>query len=335
MKITINFFVICLIIVNLLLSSQIAIADISSDRLNSDKYLFDPLFINRIKHNEIVNSELIKRFYAERSYKLAWFNSSKVHQRTYDLLSVIGQAYLNGLNPDSYLYNYLYNEIAVIEKALTQNEVDIDSLLMTEILLTGVYLDYSSDLLFGFSKCNKYNLSSRNLNLINLLNNAINNNNIKELMEGLYPISPLYERMQNALEYLSGIAADGGWPVIRDDIDFKKGGSYNTIPIIKERLSISGDINSDYELSDILLFDKQVEEAVKSFQSRHGLISDGVINKETVKAMNVPVEERIKQLKINMDRLRWLPQVREDFYLVVNIPEYKLKIISNYSEIFE
>lgn len=61
----------------------------------------------------------------------------------------------------------------------------------------------------------------------------------------------------------------------------------------------------------------------KQFQADHGLKPDGVLDAETVRIMNIPVKERIRQIILNMERWRWIPQSFEPDYLLVNIPEFK------------
>jgi murein L,D-transpeptidase YcbB/YkuD len=69
-----------------------------------------------------------------------------------------------------------------------------------------------------------------------------------------------------------------------------------------------------------------LQAAVKVFQRRHGLLDDAVIGKEVVAEMNVPVTQRLAQIKMNMERWRWLPRDLGERYILVNIPEMRLDV---------
>jgi murein L,D-transpeptidase YcbB/YkuD len=77
------------------------------------------------------------------------------------------------------------------------------------------------------------------------------------------------------------------------------------------------------------LFDESLEEAVKRFQQRHGRFDDGIVGTRTLRALNVPVEKRIRQIELNMERWRWLPQNLGNPYIMVNIAGYGLEVVEN------
>lgn len=74
------------------------------------------------------------------------------------------------------------------------------------------------------------------------------------------------------------------------------------------------------------LYDDNVFQAVKSFQKNHGLVQDGVVGRNTIKRLNIPIEKKIKKMRINLERMRWMPRTLGEKYLIVNIPDYKLKM---------
>ncbi|PLY05065.1 MAG: hypothetical protein C0625_13595 [Arcobacter sp.] len=77
------------------------------------------------------------------------------------------------------------------------------------------------------------------------------------------------------------------------------------------------------------LYDQNVFEAVQSFQKNHGLKEDGIVGKNTIKRLNIPIEKKIKKMRINLERMRWMPRSLGEKYLIVNIPDYKLKMYNN------
>jgi murein L,D-transpeptidase YcbB/YkuD len=78
---------------------------------------------------------------------------------------------------------------------------------------------------------------------------------------------------------------------------------------------------------DATLFDATLERAVRTFQQRHGLDADGIVGLQTLAALNIPVEERIRQLEINMERWRWVPRELGPRYLLVNIANFALEVV--------
>jgi murein L,D-transpeptidase YcbB/YkuD len=71
------------------------------------------------------------------------------------------------------------------------------------------------------------------------------------------------------------------------------------------------------------------EDAIRSFQSHHGLSPSGRLDRATVAAMNVPLAERIRQVQINLERWRWMPDDLGERHVRVNIPEFHLKVIED------
>src|SRR5207245_5704839 len=71
-------------------------------------------------------------------------------------------------------------------------------------------------------------------------------------------------------------------------------------------------------------YDSSLAEGVKRFEQRHGLVADGVLDAVTVAALNVPVEERLRQIELNLERWRWLPADLGRRYVMVNVPSFQL-----------
>ena len=98
--------------------------------------------------------------------------------------------------------------------------------------------------------------------------------------------------------------------------------------ILRQRLIISGDYTAA-AWDKPYVFDRDLESAVRKFQKRHGLKDDGRVGKSTLKDMNVPVESRIRQIALNMDRLRWLSDDMGRNYIFVNIADFSLEVMEN------
>ena len=158
------------------------------------------------------------------------------------------------------------------------------------------------------------------------------------------------KQMKSAYAFYSSIAQQGGWEALNEDLLLKHGAlrkaSADAIPIYSEeeaqavsalvarlgREYTSIDTNCTYALtgthSKPCVFDKDVENAVKDFQRRHGLLVDGVVGKKTLAALNVSADEKAQQLALNITRLEMFEEKDSDAYVLVNIPEFRLRYIS-------
>jgi murein L,D-transpeptidase YcbB/YkuD len=137
-------------------------------------------------------------------------------------------------------------------------------------------------------------------------------------------VNDLYAALKNNLQLYLDVTRAGGWPQISfTKGTLKPGQSASVIPAIKNRLRLS----QDYPLSDTSSqFTDTLELAVRKFQRRHGYTETGTINVQLVKEMNVPANQRLMQVLLNMDRMRWLPQKPTGHLIIVNIPEFKLHL---------
>lgn len=139
--------------------------------------------------------------------------------------------------------------------------------------------------------------------------------------------------LQNELNRLEQIRAAGGWKKITVPKKFyQKGESGLAIKEIKDRLRVAGDFPSR---DTSRIFDNDLVQAVKRAQRRFGLKENGVVDIPLVRQLNVPVEKRIDQLMVNMERLRTLPSSTGGTRLVANIPEYKLYVYEGDRVVFD
>jgi len=125
--------------------------------------------------------------------------------------------------------------------------------------------------------------------------------------------------LTDALIKYEQIAENGGWNKVISTTKIQLGDQDSRVISLWSRLYISGDVTEDYSGK----FDRALEAAVERFQNRHGLKADGVVGKETIEAMNVPVKDRIEQIKSNIDKI----ELKDGF--IVNIPDFKLYIVEN------
>ncbi|MHB8987360.1 MAG: L,D-transpeptidase family protein [Desulfobulbia bacterium] len=132
--------------------------------------------------------------------------------------------------------------------------------------------------------------------------------------------------LEKALAQHHQLAAQGGWPQVPGGPTLHEGDMDVRTPLLRQRLVASGDLAAPREEEYFFLFDKTLREAVQRFQSRHGLITDGVVGTKTLTELNVPVSERIRQLAASLERCQPLPSLLEPRHILVNIADFTLKL---------
>jgi murein L,D-transpeptidase YcbB/YkuD len=134
------------------------------------------------------------------------------------------------------------------------------------------------------------------------------------------------QRIKDAALSYSDIAVRGGWPAIPADTKFALGVQGPNDELLRKRLIISGDLAADKPTG---AFDETLAEAVKRFQVRHGLATTGAVTPRTLSALNVPVQQRLRQLEASLERLEAISFGFGSRYVVVNIPAAFAEAVEN------
>ena len=158
---------------------------------------------------------------------------------------------------------------------------------------------------------------------ISLLEQAAIGGDLTKMFQKSKPKEYHYMALQQALYRYLQIANQGGWGHVSFKGTLRLGKSYKAIPQLRKRLRRSGDYRG-CDTSEGNLYDTCLKKAVIHFQKRHGLVAKGVVGKETRKALNIPVEVRIKEIRLNLDRIKWLHQRHAKRHIIINIPAFRL-----------
>ena len=137
--------------------------------------------------------------------------------------------------------------------------------------------------------------------------------------------------IEEAIDRYQELASAGGWPLIPPGRMMREGEDDERVPLLRKRLRISGDYRSRGPGYNSDVFDEALTAAVRRFQRRHGLRPTGRVERSTYPALNMTVEERLAQLRLNLGRLRELMATRtEDRYILVNIPAFQLEAVERF-----
>ncbi|MFC1558221.1 murein L,D-transpeptidase [candidate division KSB1 bacterium] len=277
----------------------------------------------------IYSSVVLLKFYKNRNYSPAWVNYSDALVAVKSLLIEINKAEEHGLNPNDYHKVKIENLLESLNQS-QNTEKKLTYLTNLELLLTDAFLIYGSHLLSGKVDPEKldaeWSANRRAVNLGEILETAVKSKNIEQSLFELLPKQPGYKRLMDALKVYQEIKAKGGWQEISDGSAMKRYDYGKRIAQLRNRLILTGDFKSE-KMKNRFSFDKNLESAVKRFQYRHGLYIDGTVGTATLKALNVPIEERITQIKLNLERRRWLPNELGRQYIFVNIANFRLSVV--------
>lgn len=264
-------------------------------------------------------------FYRNRSYSPAWTAEDGLTDEGKELLKAISESTAQGLDPENYKLQYLYH----LKKKAEKKDAPLESFSKLEKEYTAAYLKYASHLLRGRMNPKELDAlwitSRREKDLAAHLQQALEEEEIAASLEALEPNFTAYEDLKSALQKYEEIQEKAGiWKPLPEDLLLKPGDSNEYVIQLAQTLHLLGDLKDKPE--NQALYAGSLAAALAGFQERHGLKQDSVVAEKTLAMLNIPVKERVKQIKLNLERFRWLPERPEGRHVVVNVPEYKLRI---------
>ena len=279
----------------------------------------------------------IRAFYEGREFEAAWVGSKRSRDSLRTVLTILCRSDRDGLAPGDYTNRDLEELIsAAFQDASRDDSLHARDLARLDIAVTHALMDYASDLLKGRVDPHEFGTAwhapINEIDLPRVLQGATSLDSLRGLSRRLSDVHDQYGRLRSALAKYRTIASEGGWPTVPPGESIAPGDSGARVNALIDRLAATGDL--DTTASDSAgYYTLRVAEAVTSFQSRHGLEIDGVAGEGAIAAMNVPVEERIRQIELNLERWRWIPSEMGNRYLYVNIPAYELHAVEDGREV--
>jgi len=143
----------------------------------------------------------------------------------------------------------------------------------------------------------------------------------------LRPKQAFYGRLKSALARYRVVAQEGGWTELPRGRALQVGMEDPRVPLLRRRLAQSGDLPG--VVVDSPLFEEALDEALRRFQARHGLEADGVLGPASLRALNLPVEQRIDTLRANLERARWLLTDVRGRFLVLDPAGERVLLMDN------
>lgn len=299
-----------------------------------------------------LDAATLRGFYAARGFQPLWIKGRTANTKASVLLAALGDAASEGLDPASY---------QVTAASTTMNEAELTQF---ELGLSMMLVRYATDLSIGRfspqSKLPEQHIVPKPLDPLAILGGAAetDESGFASYLRSFAPPHRAYVGLRTALARYRALGSAGGWPVLADGPALKPGMADERVAQLRRQLEARGDLmvaldheppnpimpRSDLTAASLVAgpappapstvdvrhhYDPALQMAVERFQRRHGLEVDGIVGRATRAALNVPVQDRIDQITLNMERWRWMPRDLGATHVVVNMAGFELDLVED------
>ncbi|MEO6638537.1 MAG: L,D-transpeptidase family protein [Ginsengibacter sp.] len=275
-------------------------------------------------------SRRMRSFYNTRNYEFAWFSPNGLTQQAFGFWSLKNYSGDTASKSKDFRSRM---ESLMADTGLSVQGTD-KSIINTELRLTQYLIDYTkNNYEKGYVKRKEVErfVPFKKVDPIYIADSLLNkkHNDDKYFAD----VNTAYSLLKDQLQKYLAIAKHGGWPSIAGDSKkYKEGNESPAILNMKKMLFVMGDLP---QTDTTFAFNDNLKEGIKNFQRRFGYTPDGVVSSSLLREMNVPAIDRVKQILINMDRMRWMPQEPDGKLMLVNIPEFVLHVYEGKSKVFD
>lgn len=260
-------------------------------------------------------------FYAQRHYLPAWRDTENTKQ----LLASLDATALDGLNPA----DYHVDELAKAEASLFASAPTPEQRARFDMAATHAYITALLQLRRGKvdpgQLDKQWNFDPATIDPkqdLALIVDAVDTHRVSQAFQQAPPQNVIYGKLRNGLAKLRAIKKNGGWAAIATGATLVPGVRDARVVSLRARLMAGGYLDPSLALGDT--YDDPLQTAVKQFQTEQYLPADGHIGAVTLAALNVPIAARIDQVRVNLERARWLLHALQGTFVVVDIAGYKV-----------
>jgi murein L,D-transpeptidase YcbB/YkuD len=267
----------------------------------------------------------LNNFYRPSGYKPAWIRDGEPTPQTIQLIQILKDADREGLLAEDYDASRWADRLAKLKSPHDDaDEARFDAALSVCIMR------YVSDIHIG--RINPQNLdfefdvSAKKLDLPHFVREQlVNGSDLRSVLAAVEPPFQSYQRLRAALQHYMELEKRGDGEKVLDVGGVSPGGRYTGVAGLANRLRRLGDLPDNVTIPpDSQVYEGPLVDAVKHFQERFALQPTGELDYKTVVAMNVPLSDRIEQMRLGLERYRWLPYQFKQPPVVINVPEFRL-----------
>ena len=283
---------------------------------------FPPLLTSP-RHQRVDVNRVVLDFYSHRGYRAAWSHDSDVAQ----LLKSLGETQVDGLDPADFRIAELAGAQTLMQSMVpTPAQRAAFDMAATHTFITALLqlrrgkVDPSRlDMHWNFDPVGVDPRAD-----VNNFFAALDNHDVARAFAQAPPQEAIYGSLRMGLAQLRTVRDRGGWPKVAEGQSLKPGMDNAAVGQLRTRLVAGGYLAP--QRTPRTIYDDAVIAAVKKYQSEQYLGADGVAGAATLAALNVPVEARIDQVRVNMERARWLLYKLQGTFVIVDIAGYKVAL---------
>ncbi|HTY39330.1 MAG TPA: L,D-transpeptidase family protein [Bacteroidota bacterium] len=300
--------------------------DPASDQIRSTLDFSGHSSSPRLGSDSVYSPSLVRTFYASRDWKAGWSSAHEVLASADSLIGILRTADREGFRPSDY-------HLVAIDSTLSRirQKTGLDPVRRAEldILLTDAFLLYAAHCNEGCidkdSLVRRWTAASTKFPYDSLLARALETHAISSAIRQLLPHHHYYSDLRGLLASYRSPGKRAGWGSVPFGTPMKGGDVGSRVFALKSRMRASGDLISRSGASGDE-YDSTLVDAVRAFQKRHGLDPTGIADSATIAVANVSMERRIEQVKVNLERWRWMPHDLGKRFVLINIPDFQLTV---------
>lgn len=272
----------------------------------------------------------LRNFYEARDYKPIWLEKRRLNPRAASALALYRIADREGLSPSDYLDGLPAADAALANAAESAH---------VELLMSDTLLRYLNDLRNGRAVPSELDpdlfVANPAIDRRAALEAAATTSDLRAIAAAHTPANPVYRNLRESLAAYRRVQENGGWspvpggPKLARAETAEAHGPEVAARVVALRARLAATLDLLEPGAPAGTFDEGLHRAVIVFQKRHGLDPDGVVGPATLAALNVPVEARIVQIALNMERWRWMPDELGARHVLVNIAAFSLQAVEN------
>jgi murein L,D-transpeptidase YcbB/YkuD len=262
---------------------------------------------------------IVTAFYAARGHAPVWTAGDAFNDAGRSVLAAIRRSDLDGLTPGDYLAGPLESAPAPGGGADADVLLSLTVIRFAHDLATGVLEPVDVDTATSYQP--------RPFDPVIVLTRVAGAPDPGRELLAVAPTGPAYDALKAALARLRKIRGEGGWHTASAGPTLRRGDRGPLVQELRTLLVERGDLDPAARDGD--LFDDATADALARFQRRHGLEPDGVLGPMVRSALNVPLAARIQQVRLGLERLRWLPSTFTGRRIGVNLAAFRVYLLDD------